>query len=86
MADYELAQLNIAQMKAPLDSPALKGFVDNLDRINTLAETSPGYIWRLKDADGNATSFRPFGDDYLVNLSVWQDIESLHVCPISPKQ
>jgi hypothetical protein len=75
---YELAQLNIALMVAPLESPILKDFVDNLDRINELAENSPGYIWRLQTDEGNATAMRPFGDEYLVNLSVWKSIEDLH--------
>ena len=79
MSDYHLAQLNIALMVAPLESPILSEFVDNLDRINQLAEESPGYVWRLQSDDGNnATSLRPFGDEYLVNLSVWKDVESLH--------
>ena len=38
MAGYELAQLNIAQMKTPLDAPEMADFVANLDRINALAE------------------------------------------------
>lgn len=29
---YELAQVNLARLKAPLDSPQLKDFVDSLDR------------------------------------------------------
>lgn len=78
MPDYELAQLNIALMTAPLDSPRLRDFVDNLDRINALAEQSPGFVWRLQDDDGNATGIRPLGEETLVNLSVWQDVESLH--------
>lgn len=78
MSDYQLAQLNIATLMAPIESPVLKDFVDNLDRINALAENSPGYVWRLQSDEGNATSIRPFGDEYLVNLSVWKDIESLH--------
>ena len=78
MSAYELAQLNIALMVAPLESPLLKDFVDNLDRINELAEQSPGYVWRLQTDDGNATAIRPFGEEYLVNLSVWKSIESLH--------
>lgn len=77
MSAYELAQLNIASMKAPLDSPVMAEFVANLDRINALAENSPGYVWRLKTDEGNATALRPFGDDALVNLSVWQDVGSL---------
>ena len=77
MAHYELAELNIAHLIAPLESPALVDFVDNLDRINSLAEAAPGFVWRLKTEDGNATSLRPFGDDYIVNLSVWQDVDTL---------
>jgi Domain of unknown function (DUF3291) len=78
MKDYELAQLNIALLAAPLDSPLLFDFVANLDRINELAERSPGYVWRLQTDDGNATALRPFGDEYLVNLSIWNNLESLH--------
>jgi hypothetical protein len=74
----ELAQLNIAQLKAPLDAPELADFVANLDRINALAEGSTGFVWRLKDESGNATGLRHFGPDYIVNLSVWRDAESLH--------
>ena len=77
MSEFELAQINIAQMQAPLESPQMADFVANLDRINALAETSPGFIWRLKTDDGDATGLRPFGDDLLVNMSVWQDVESL---------
>ncbi len=77
MAEYDLAQLNIARLTAPLDSPTLRDFVANLDRINELAEKSPGYVWRLQSDRGDATAFRPFGEEYLVNLTVWEDIESL---------
>lgn len=74
---YELAQLNIAVMKEPLESPSMADFVGNLDRINSLAEQSPGFVWRLKSDSGNATEFRPLGDHVLVNLSVWADVASL---------
>lgn len=77
MSAFELAQLNIALMKAPIDAPEMADFVANLDRINALAEQSPGYRWRLQTDDGNATAIRPFGPEYLVNLSVWADVESL---------
>ena len=78
MSNHELAQLNIARLAAPLESPQLQDFVDNLDRINALAEESPGFVWRFQDDAGNATSARPFGEEYLVNLTVWTDVESLH--------
>jgi len=77
MSRFELAQLNIAKMKGPLDSPLLADFVANLDRINALAESSPGFVWRLQTDQGNATNLRPLGDMTLVNLSVWRDVESL---------
>ena len=49
MADWELAQLNIAHLLAPIDSPTLEDFVSELDRINALADAAPGFIWRLQD-------------------------------------
>ena len=76
-SSYQLAQLNIARLKAPLDSPELKDFVDNLDRINELADNSPGFIWRLTGDGNDATALRPMGDDVIVNMSVWRDVESL---------
>jgi Domain of unknown function (DUF3291)/Darcynin, domain of unknown function len=77
MSGYELAQLNIATLKGPLDSPLLADFVANLDRINAVAEGSAGFVWRLQTSDGDATALRPLGDDTLVNMSVWKDVASL---------
>lgn len=77
MSRYQLAEINIAQLRAPIDSPELKDFVDNLDRINALAESSDGFVWRLKGEGNDATSLRHFGDDVIINMSVWRDAESL---------
>lgn len=49
MSRYHLAQLHIARMCEPLESPVMADFVANLERINALAEASPGYVWRLQD-------------------------------------
>jgi len=78
MARYELAQLNIATMKEPLDSPVMADFVANLDRINALAESSPGFVWRLQTEEGDATALRPLGDNVIVNMSVWESVEHLN--------
>ena len=78
MNKFQLAQLNIAKMKYPIDSPELTDFVDNLDNINALADDSPGFIWRLQTEEGDATGIEFFGDDTLVNMSIWKDVESLH--------
>jgi hypothetical protein len=75
--DHELAQMNLAQPRAPLDSPVMAEFMANLDRINALAEASPGFVWRLQTDAGNATALRPMGPDALVNMSVWRDAGSL---------
>jgi len=73
-----LAQVNIARVKEPLDSPVMQDFVNNLEPINRLAEGSDGFIWRLKEDDNNATGIRIFDDEHLiVNMSVWRDIDSL---------
>ncbi|WP_131096708.1 DUF3291 domain-containing protein [Streptomonospora litoralis] len=78
MSDHRLAQLNIAALKAPLDDPALADFVALLDPINALAEASPGFVWRYVDENGaDATAARPFGDDLIVNFSLWADRDSL---------
>ena len=75
----KLAQLNIGRLIAPLDDRRIAGFVAQLDTINRLAEASPGFVWRLKSEDGNATDFR-WNDDpqVIVNLSVWEAVEALH--------
>jgi hypothetical protein len=77
MSRFHLAQLNIGELKAPLDSPELKDFVDNLDRINALAESSDGFVWRLKGDGNDATSLRPLGENVIVNMSVWRDVNAL---------
>jgi hypothetical protein len=74
-----LAQLNVARMIAPLDSPDLADFVARLDAVNAAAEEAPGFVWRLVDDEGaNATGIHPLGDDMLlVNLSVWESPQAL---------
>ena len=78
MIDYHLAQLNIAKMKFDIDSPELADFVARLEDVNALADASPGFVWRLQTDTGDATAIDFFGTDTLVNMSVWQNIESLH--------
>lgn len=76
---YQLAQINIAQMKgSSFTDPIMAEFVANIDRINHIAEASPGFIWRLKDEEDNALNMNPFDDtSLLINVSVWKDIPTL---------
>lgn len=78
MSLLHLSQLNIAQMKFAIDAPELAEFVARLDDVNALADGSPGFVWRLQTEDGDATAIDYFGPEYLVNMSVWEDVESLH--------
>lgn len=77
MPEYHLAHLNIATMKYAMDSAEMADFNDNLDQINSLADHAPGFVWRLQTEDGNATEIRLFGENTLVNLSVWHNLEAL---------
>ncbi len=76
---YHLAEFNIAKAKYPLSHPEMDGFTKGLTKINALAESSPGFVWRLKDdANDNALAFNVFGDEkIIINLSVWENLESL---------
>jgi Domain of unknown function (DUF3291) len=72
-----LAQLNVALLRHGLDHPDLAPFVAGLDPVNADADQARGFVWRLVDDTGNATDVRPWGEDMIVNMSVWTDVESL---------
>jgi hypothetical protein len=78
MKKLHVAQVNIARMRAPLEDPMMRGFVERLDEINALADGSPGFVWRLQTDAGNATYLRPYDDEWIIiNLSIWETIEDL---------
>ena len=65
-------------MVAAADDPRVAEFMDALDEVNALAEAAPGFVWRLQDDSGNATSIQLFADPLaLVNMSVWKSVETL---------
>jgi hypothetical protein len=88
---YQLAQVNIARLLAPMDSPELADFVEGLDPVNAAAEAAPGFVWRLQDDAGNATSIVAFEWDaagsqgVIVNLSVWTDADALQSFVYEPR-
>ena len=59
MRQYHVAQINIGRILAPLEDPQMAGFVSRLDELNALADSAPGFVWRLQTTEGNATYFRP---------------------------
>jgi hypothetical protein len=75
---YHLAQINIAYSRGARDEEIMQGFIDRLDEINAIADSSPGFVWRLQTEEGDATAIQAFDDPMmLVNVSVWEDIDSL---------
>ena len=77
MSAFQLAQLNVATPLEALDSPRLADFVANLDRINRLAEQSPGFAWRLVGDAVDAKGDHPLGREVIATMSVWESLEAL---------
>ena len=81
MALYHLAQVNIGRLRAAVDDPIMSGFKNQLEPINALADSSPGFVWRLQTESGDATAIKPYPDDALmaINMSVWESLEALQL-------
>ena len=75
---HHLAQINIGRLIAPVEDPKIAEFVAQLDPVNALADTAPGFVWRLESSSGNATDI-VYNDDpfVIVNMSVWECVEAL---------
>ena len=75
---YHLAQTNIGIAQYSYEDSRFAEFVDNLDRINALADQAPGFVWRYVAEDETEAGTGVFGiADMLFNMSVWESIESL---------
>jgi hypothetical protein len=75
---HHVAQYNIARARAELDDRVMSDFVTSLERINALADASPGFVWRLTGERGNTMDIRPYQDKLiLITLSVWRSIDAL---------
>ena len=88
--ESHLAQVNIARLIEPLDSQKLADFVAAIDPVNASADLAPGFVWRLKTEEGNATSLSAFEWDLegsagvLTNMSVWESYDALKEFVFSP--
>ena len=77
-SDWQLAELNIARLKAPMESPIVADFVNALDRVNAVAERLDGFVWRHVDDTGNAMDTRIEEAPLVIyNASTWRDAEAL---------
>ena len=77
--NYHLAQVNIAIARYAYDDPRFAGFVDNLDRIYEMAESTPGFIWRHVSVNNDIEAKQAFDEpDLIFNLSLWESRAALH--------
>lgn len=74
---WQLAQVNVARPRAPLESPEMAGFVRAIGDVNWLADRSAGFVWRLPPQDGPVTLGRLDGERVIVTVSVWEGFEAL---------
>ena len=72
-----LAQLNVARPRYGNDDPRFAGFIDNLDRINSLGASMPGFVWIRSDDTGHAMDMPTPWPDMAANLTVWESPEAL---------
>lgn len=79
MTRFHLAQINVGRLLAPVDAPKIADFKNNLDRVNAIADASPGFVWRLVGEGNNATDIQPVPDDplFAINMSVWESLDAL---------
>jgi hypothetical protein len=74
----QLAQVNVGRLRAREGSAEVAAFFAGLESVNAVAESSPGFVWRLA-ADAGHTY--PIGTDdelFVINLSVWESYAPLH--------
>jgi Domain of unknown function (DUF3291) len=78
MSKGHLAEFNVARIRYPLDDPRMAEFVDNVERVNKLAEQIEGFVWRLQDESGHAMNMRVYDDPaVLPNLTLWENETAL---------
>jgi hypothetical protein len=74
-----IAQLNIGVLNFPRDHPASAEFVNNVPKVNGLAERSKGFVWRCVDEQAtiSAEGINFFDGDprATFTLSVWETFE-----------
>ncbi len=78
-AAFHIAQFNIARAFEPLDHPSMAEFAAQIDAVNRQAEAAPGFVWRLASEGGGGSGYILVDNDprLLINMSVWESIESL---------
>jgi heme-degrading monooxygenase HmoA len=77
-----VSHMNVARLRFPPGDSRVAGFVDNVSRVNAIAERSPGFIWRHSDDEsdlGLEARFQALDPDphLAISLSVWESAQHL---------
>ncbi|MEP3630612.1 MAG: DUF3291 domain-containing protein [Hyphomicrobiales bacterium] len=74
-----IAELNLSEWKIDANSDAARGFLDNVDKVNAVADRAKGFVWRLLDEQRDEFGRNPVcdTDNVLMTLSVWESAEDL---------
>ena len=77
-ANHHIAHFNIARLRAAPGDPLVAEFVDNVPKVNAVAERSPGFVWRWKDetARVDGLTYEAVTEDPLlaISISVWERV------------
>lgn len=77
-----IAEFNIGTLRHDWDDPRVAEFADNLDRVNAIAQRSPGFVWMMGEDEMDAAQNAPDGPlggnpRTASTLSVWTDARAL---------
>ena len=74
-----IAQINWGRLRYTLDHPDMAKLNAALSDVYRQAEQSPGFIWRIPDADASEQLSQLGYDSRMsATVSVWETIEALH--------
>jgi len=82
---YHLAQVNVARMRANAADSLMSDFRSRIDEMNSLAEGSRGFVWRLRGSEIRPEELLvfekyspPFNPErFFYNMSVWENADDL---------
>jgi len=74
-----VAEFNMGRLRHDWTDKRVQDSVEGLDRVNRLAERSPGFIWRMPDDEMESAQLGPpLSDDRVAStLSVWSSVKDL---------
>jgi Domain of unknown function (DUF3291) len=83
VAGSRIAHFNAARLLHAPSDPRVAGFVDNISKVNSVAERSKGYVWRLAEETSLVAQEGYGGEDgdpkVVFSLSVWESLDDFEL-------